>query len=51
MSFFLSFHFQLHLVFVAAQGLSVVTASGAYSLFVLHGLLIVVASLVTEPAV
>ena len=45
------FHFQLHLVFVAAGRLSLVMASGGYSLVVMRGLLNVVASLDTEHAV
>ena len=40
--------FWLHRVFVAACGLSLVAASGGYSLAVVHGLLIAVASLVVE---
>ena len=40
--------FRLHLVFVAACGLSLVVARGSYSLVVVCGLLIVVASLVSE---
>ena len=40
--------FWLLWVFVAAHGLSLVTASGAYSLAMVCGLLIVVASLVAE---
>ena len=41
-------YFGLHWVFVAARGLSLVAASGGYSLAVVHGLLISMASLVTE---
>ena len=41
-------YFWLHWVFVAAHGLSLVTASGAYSLAMVCGLLIVAASLVAE---
>ena len=33
----------------AARGLSLVAGSGAYSLAVVHGFLIVVASLIVEP--
>ena len=40
-------YFWLHRVFVAARGLSLVVASGGYSVAV-HGLLIAVASLVAE---
>ena len=42
------FIFWLHWVFVAACGLSLVVASGGYSLVTGHGLLIAVASLVAE---
>ena len=41
------FYFWLHLVFVAARGLSLVVASRGYSVAV-HRLLIAVASLVAE---
>ena len=40
-------YFWLHWVFIAVRGLSLVVASGAYSV-VVCGLLIVVASLVAE---
>ena len=40
--------FLLHLVFVTMHGLSLVAASGGYSLVVMLWLLIVVASLVVE---
>ena len=42
-----AFFFWLCWVFVAARGLSLVAASGGYSV-VVHGLLIAVASLVVE---
>ena len=43
------FYFRLHWVFVAAHGLSLVTASGdSYCLVVMHGLLIAEAFLVVE---
>ena len=41
-------YFWLCWVFVVARGLSLVVASGGYSFVVVHGLLIVVASLVVE---
>ena len=47
--YFLSIHcFWLHWVFVAARGLSLVAESRGYSLVAVCGLLIAVASLVTE---
>ena len=46
--FFFNFYFWLRWVFVAARGLSLVAASGGYSLVAVSGLLIVVASLVAE---
>ena len=46
--FYLFIYFWLCGVFVAARGLSLVVASGGYSLFAVCGLLIVVASLVAE---
>ena len=45
--FFFFFFFWLHWVFVAVRGLSLVAASGGYSV-VVRGLLIAVASLVME---
>ena len=45
--FILFLNFWLHWVFVAARGLSLVAASGGYSVAV-RGLLIAVASLVVE---
>ena len=42
------FIFWLHWVFVAACGLSLVVASGGYSLVAVHGLIMAVASLVAE---
>ena len=47
-NFFLILIFWLCWVFVAVCGLSLVLASGAYSLVAVQGLLIVVASLVAE---
>ena len=41
-------YFSLHQVLVAARGLSLVVASGGYSLVAEHGLLIVMASLTAE---
>ena len=41
-------YFWLCWVFTAAHGLSLVSESGGYSLIVVHGLLIMVASLVAE---
>ena len=41
-------YFWLRWVFVAARGLSLVAESGSYSLLVMRGLLIVVASVVVE---
>ena len=45
---FLFLHFLVCYVFVATHGLSLVAVSGGYSLVAVHGLLIVVASLVVE---
>ena len=45
---FYLFYFWLRWVFVAARRLSLVAASGGYSSLAVHGLLIVVASLVAE---
>ena len=45
---FLFISFWLHWVFIVAHRLSLVAASGGYSLVVVHGLLIAVASLVAE---
>jgi len=44
----LRLYFWLCWVFIIAQGLSLVAATGGYSLVVVHGLLIAVASLVLE---
>ena len=41
-------YFWLCWVFIIAQGLSLVAASGDYSVVMVHGLLIAVASLVSE---
>ena len=46
--FFFNFCFWLHWVFIALCGLSLVAERRGYSLVLLHGLLIVVASLVAE---
>ena len=46
--FFKNLYFWLHWVFVASGELSLVVASRGYSLVAVHGLLIVVASLVVE---
>ena len=45
---FLSLFFLLHWVFVAALGLSLVVASKDYSPAAMHGLLLLVASLIVE---
>ena len=45
---FLFISFWLHWVFIVAHRLSLVAASGGYSLVVVHGLLIALASLVAE---
>ena len=42
------YYFWLRWVFIAARGLSLVVASGGLLFVVVHGLLIAVASLVTE---
>ena len=46
--YYLFVYFWLCWVFVALHGLSLVTASRGYSLAVVHGLVIAVASLVAE---
>ena len=45
---FIYFNFWLHWVLVAACGLSLVAASGGLLFVAMHGLLIVVSSLVVE---
>ena len=47
--FFLFIYFWLHWVFIAVLGLSLVVASGSYSLVAMLWLLIAVTSLVAEP--
>ena len=46
---FLFIYFWLHWVFIAVRGLSLVMASGSYSLVAMLWLLIVVTSLIAEP--
>ena len=48
LSFFLKNDFWLHWVFMALQWLSLVAASGGYSMVSVHGILTAVASLVVE---
>ena len=45
---FLKMYFWLHWVFTDAHGLSLVVVSRGYSLILVHGLLIVVASILPE---
>ena len=45
---FIFIYFWLYWVFIAVHGLSLVVASGVYSLVLVHRLLIVVASLIVE---